>query len=256
MITFRLILSVAICAVFLSSCKKDNNDSLSNKNRLYEFRSHWYDTIGYYLLKYNQVGKLTQIKATSNNQPLDTSNWTISYDAENRMTGYTLTHNRISWFASFKFLHDHAGRIIAKVYSSNNGPSHIYSYDNLGRLISDSSYSYSENSYFPRGVFKYDSRSNLIEYQFSYYDSYYRRLESWPIKQASHNNKPNPYSNLGLTLYFVMDETTRGLSKTNAVEVREGTTSSRYEFEYYPDGLTQKTLRVDEKEVYQEFFYE
>lgn len=255
MITFRLALTVIISFLILVSCKKDNNQVLTSNNRLTEFRSHWYDSIGYYLLKYNQAGKLIELKATSNNQPLDTSTWTISYDAENKMTAYTLTHNRITWFASFKFVYDNSGRIIAKVYS-NNTPSNIYSYDNRGRLISDSSYNSSESLYFPRGVFRYDAHNNLVEWQFSYYDSYYRRLQSQPIHQASHNNRLNPFADLGLTLYFVMDQTTRGLSKNNMVEVRDATTIQQYDFEYYPNGLARKILKADEREVYKEFFYD
>ena len=170
------------------------------------------------------------------------------------MTASTLTNNRSSWYASFKFLHDDAGRIIRKLYA-NNVVSNIYSYDNLGQLISDSSYSAAGNAYFPHGVFKYDNHNNLVEWQFFSYDYYWRRLYSSNIQQSSHNNQTNPYANLGLTLYFVTGRT-EGLSKHNSVEDRDGTSSTKYEFEYYQNGLTKKIVEADEKEVYNEFFYE
>lgn len=254
MITFRLSLITGICSIILFSCKKVDYQAPNNK-RLYEVRHHWYDSISYTMLNYNQHGKLVEIKGTSNNQPLDTSILTISYDSENKMTGYTYTHNRSSWYASFKFLYDDAGRIIRKLYP-NNLVSNSYSYDNRGRLVSDSGYSASENLFFPRGIFKYDNNNNVIEWQFSYYDSYLRRSYSQPVQQASHNNRINPYANLGLTLYFITYEDVDGLSKNNTVEVRDDRTSRKYEFEYYQNGLTQKIMRADERKVYQEFFYE
>ena len=213
MIALRLSVILMFCSAVLFSCKKDNHQPLSNK-RLTQVVTHWYDTIGYTFFKYNEFGKLVQIKKTSNNQPLDTSTCIISYDADNKMTGFTLTYNRISWYSSFKFLHDNAGRIIRKLYP-DNVVSNIYSYDNLGRLISDSSYSAAENAYSPHGVFKYDNHNNLVEWQFFFYDYYWRTLYSSRIQQSSHNNRPSSYANLGLTLYSIMYERTEGLSKHN-----------------------------------------
>ena len=151
--TIRLTLTAFVAFLILFSCKKDDYQATNGK-RLHKIINRWHDSLGYTMLKYDQQENLVEIKITSNNQPRDTTIRIINYDSQNKMAGYTYTHNLGSWPSrSFAFSNDSEGHIVSRV-STIGFKGHIYSYDKAGRLVADSAYYSSLNSFVPRTIFK------------------------------------------------------------------------------------------------------
>ena len=251
---FRIPLTVVIVALTLFSCKKDDFPTTNGK-LLHKIINRWHDSLYYTTLKYDMQEKLVEIKATSNNRPLDTSTLTISYDSQNKLIGYTYAQDQRFQIQSFVFTYDSDGHIISKVNVGTNVRSQVYSYDKTGRLIADSVFDKRANSIILKTTFKYDDKNNLIEWQDYYYNIYSKKVENWPVNEVSHHNSINPYTNLGLTLFMITDDT-HMLSKNNISEVHYNGTIRKYDYEYESNGLPKKITFNNDHEHYQEFYYE
>ncbi len=206
----RVLIVIMVLFWFLTSCKKEDT-SIAGQRLLQRVVSRGGDTIGYVSFQYDTLMRLTKITDSNNNDKC-TGETSIMYDtvgnpvkfSTNRYCDYCQSYSAIYVLKYFN------GRVIEKLSKNdNNGlykTIHVYSYDTKGRLIKDSM------SYFTNQVtlLKYDDNDNVTELK-TFIDFQKNQTINY-----SYNPERNPYSRLGLILYFMLDYPSNYLSK-NAV---------------------------------------
>lgn len=238
-------------------CKKDDYPTPNGK-RLEKIIGRWYDTVYYTFFKYDQDDRVVEVIRNNNNVPLDTGFLSIEYNSQGKMVNYRSKYNRSSFSYAYTFIYDTNGRITQKRSLPTNSPSKSYSYDQEGRLVTDSNFYYSLNSSILSGVYQYDNKGDLVKWQNQYYDSYNQRVFTWPVTEASYNNSLNSLADLGQILYHILEYYPYILSKHNVSQINynNGSLDRSFTYEYYPNGLMKKIIYDNNNKFYDEFLYE
>ena len=249
-------LSIFVVAIFLIvGCEKDYYP-IANGKLLQKIVYRWHDTLYYSFLKYDQNDRLVEIKGTGINSPLDTIIVSINYDAQGKMIGYIYKYNRFPNVYAYTFIYNSDGRISEKRTPGSNTRSHIYAYDQKGRLVADSLYIHDLNSMIPVVLYEYDDADNLIKWQNFYYNPATRKIDSLPRNEASYHNSRNTLADIAQTLHFILEYRAYILSKHNVAQVKNNGDTHTYTYEYYANGLTKKVIHNNDKAFYEEFFYD
>ena len=192
----------------------------------------------------------------------------FNYDADKRLTGHTITNNRnigVRWETVFGYdtqnnlvflrtvqhndqtkdsvtteidsLFYQNTRLVLKVgYSYGNvsvGTGHKYAYNSFGNVIADSSFFWSNQSFYGFTRFTYDANENIIQWEYipKNPSSGFSRTVT-----ATYNNTLNAFAKLGDLIYFTsiffQGEAPLLLSKYNVTKTLEGAVSKSYAYDY------------------------
>jgi len=193
MSTFRLLIASVCLLCFFISCKKEDTPVAGEKFLRQVVGTG--DSIAYQTYSYDAQMRLATISGSSNNVGSGTSETLIEYDSTGNPIKFTHHHHFPNplmdqeWVSVLVYEND---KVVQKIVNHNTPTSYItsntYSYDMKGRLISDK-YNH----------FIYDDNDDVIKILSP------GRLAPTDTTTLSYDSNINPYSSLGLILYFITD---------------------------------------------------
>jgi hypothetical protein len=219
------------CTLVIWSCNKGNSLTVRSSDALLtEVVGAGGDSLGitsamwFTLFKYDDQKRLIAIVDSGRN-PLTTLSTIITYD-EHGPTGYA-QEQAGNILSSFIFEYDQNGRINHQIQTSpiHYVLNHTYTYDNKGRLASDSIFSQIENEaskFEACKWFKYDdNNNNLIEWGEIDHDLYGNTVDS-SVMNSTYDSHVSSFGNVNSLFYFVNNQPTllcNSLSNTNPLEI-------------------------------------
>lgn len=208
-------LSILILAIFFfTTCKKGNNANEGNiLKRIIHASIGPTAPIDSFIYDGNK--RLVAIRYSNNNSEYDKA---IEYDIQNRLLRVMYSYQGVDKY-SCSFVYDAMGHIIKKIATPVGGfnfaDNESYAYDNLGRLISDTTYHNQSNTIQYYSTFKYDDNGNIAEQDFRNFINPNNQGKTTFI----YDTNRNPFNALGSN-YFHFSGDLRTLSVNNVVEIR------------------------------------
>jgi len=235
---WRLIFAFLLLTTLVISCKKNQEPQEGNLLKRIVTTSSFAGGIDSFF--YDNQKRLTAIKVFNNQD----YNKFIEYGPDGNIFRVIYKYQGADVY-SFKFIRNSLGQIIRKSSTPSPGFQYAfdqsYTYDNAGRLVSDTTYYKQTDSVLYYGSYKYDNNGNIFESDF--YDL---------INTNNHgkttnvfDNKTNPYKMQGWVYYFVTDNPSY-LNQNNIVEWRSYWSPPRKnELTYQTNGLP-KTISTED----------
>lgn len=231
----RLAFAFLLLTTIIISCKKNQTPQEGNLLKRIVTTSSFIGGIDSFF--YDNQKRLTEIKLF-NNQGY---NKFIEYGPDGNIFRVIYKYQGADVY-SFKFIRNPVGQIIRKSSTPISGFQYAYdqsyTYDNAGRLVSDTTYYKQTDSVLYYSSYKYDNNGNIFEYDFYDVINTNNRGKTTNL----FDSKPNPYKLQGWVYYFVTDNYSY-LNQNNLVESRAWWSAPiKSELTYQTNGLPKKII--------------
>jgi hypothetical protein len=233
-----IVLAVLTICIFFISCTKTNMPG-TGAGRLDKVVNYYPDgsptdtTLYQYDVQNRLIGIVDVVyKNIASN--------TFEYNQQGRLVKYVYaTYPSSGWNANY--VYDNRGHIIKTNITSIGNivtSNHSFAYDNLGRLITDTTFDAQTTNVTGYATYKYDNNSNITQVKHFFGTA----VPTNPITVADSNtayyqydNKINPFYNISTPLVFSGIEPATSLSKNNVIA--ETPQFFTIDISYYNNGL-------------------
>ena len=227
--------------LLISSCTKSRHNPVTvmlHNSRISKIITTANDTVNTMRLVYNASGKLLQI-IDSNHKNSRKEIKTIIYTNDGNLS--KIIHNKNSSPPDLvdSFSLNLNGQVIISSSSSiylSYPVTRLYTYDGAGRLLTDSSYTYSL-SY---ATYHYNAGGDLAEWKAYGPSPFTGETSLIGTIKCTFNTLANPYKPLGLVYFFAKKDRTILSEHQLISEHISGTAPSSFSYEYLPSGLVKK----------------
>ena len=228
---------ICITIVFVNSCAKNESRSVAG-TRLKKISINRTDSLAFFFFKYDQDNKLSKITTSFIDNEAAGGTTTLGYDSAGRVSTLTYSGEGLRSFSDTLFYYNN-GALVKKTGASLFGGTHVYSYDEKKRLISDSAFNGSTVHGY--ATFTYDADDNLVEWNVYNYFPWDKSWAHFGETLFSYDNRKSPLGDLGQLLYMIRGDY-EWVGKNNVTQTKYWTQTwpTIFTYEYNADGLPKK----------------